>query len=150
MKKIFIILLILLCFGCGKIQSPITLEEFQDNCDKNELYFYDISDNFKESQKVIQAGMASTSVWHIEFYIFNEEDDAIEAYESNKQNFLDVKKESTTFTDSDKSYNNKVTYSLTTNTTYYYISRIDETMIFVQVPVEYRGRVKKFHESLGY
>jgi len=150
MKKLIIVIVIFLCLGCGKISSPLTLEEFQDECDKNELYFYDISENFKESEKIIQAGMASTSVWHIEFYIFNDEDDAKEAYDTNKEDFLEIKKESSTYSDSDKEYNNKNTYSLITNTTYYYVSRIDETLIYVKVPVENRGRVKKFVEELGY
>lgn len=150
MKKIFIILLILLCVGCGKIYSPITLEEFSDKCDKEELYFYDVSEDYRKNENVIQAGMASTATWHIEFYIFLEEDNAKDAYDLNKQEFLDIKKNSSTYTDNEDNENNKESYSLTTNDTYYYISRIDDTMLYVKVPVEYRGRVKKFQKELGY
>ena len=117
---------------------------------QKEYYFLNTTENFQDDSMIQEAGLAYTAVWQIEFYVLDTEEDAITIYQKNITNYEDLKDTINTYSLTEKTYRNGETYSLTTNTKYLYVSRIDRTVLFIYVPVEYRSKVSRFAKDLGY
>ena len=150
-NKMIIILLLIAIFlitGCSIHKTAISSNDFENITNENEYYYFDVSEKFKDDNKVKSASMAATTVWQTEFYVLNNKTSAIEMFESNKQ-VAEVEKTNTSYEETKKGTNYE-SYSLTTNKTYTYICRVDNTIIFSRVPVEYRGKTKSFVKKLGY
>ena len=150
-NKITIISLLTIIFiitGCSIHKTAINSNDFEKIATDNEYYFFDVSEKFSDDKKVKSASMAATTVWQTEFYILNNKTSATEMFESNKQVAI-AEKTNTSYEETKKGTNYE-SYSLTTNKTYTYICRVDNTIIFSRVPIEYRNKTKSFVKKLGY
>lgn len=150
-KTIMIVLSLILCFllcGCTLKKEAITPYQLKTAAEKKDYQFMDISDQFKYDKRINSVSLVSTNYWHVEFYVFEEKEGTLDVYESNKISFIDAKSE--TSSEVEKHSLNYDTYSLVTKTEFMYLSRVDNTLMFVRVPVEYRDKVLKFLESVGY
>ena len=154
MKRKCTILLFIICIfcltGCSSKRHAITIDEFEQMTNQKEYYFLNTTENFQDDSMIQEAGLAYTAVWQIEFYVLDTEEDAITIYQKNITNYEDLKDTINTYSLTEKTYRNGETYSLTTNTKYLYVSRIDRTVLFIYVPVEYRSKVSRFAKDLGY
>ncbi len=152
MKRYFVILIIIICLftltGCSLMKKKISLDEFQDYTNSKNYNFFDVTDNFDYNKEVKKAGMAATTVWQIEFYIFDTKEHAIDMFNINKKLFK-KDKNNNSYEYMNDGINYKY-YTLTTNKTYMYICRVDNTVIYCRVPVEYRNKVKRFIKDMGY
>ena len=150
-KGLFIITFLLICFslcGCGFHKDTISLEQLQEIAIQKEYEYMDSTESFKEDKNIKRVGMVASNYWHLEFYEFNDVKSAEEIFESNKKSF-EKEKQNTSLEEENHSWNSE-TYSLTTATEYMYISRIQNTLLFARVPVEYRSNVKSFVKSIQY
>ena len=144
----FCFVLILSLTGCME-KDKITSKKFISISKKEELTVYSATDQFikyKDIKKCIIA--ASLKGWRVEFYELDNSDNAEKMFEKNKKTFeKDKNKNSDDASSNIRNYN---TYSLTTSIYYYYLSRIDNTLIYVKVNISHEDDVKKFIDKLGY
>ena len=148
-KTLFVLFISLFFFtGCSSNHKALSLEEFQTITEKNGYYFSDVSEQFNYDEKIEHAVMASTTVWHVEYYLLDTEENAQDMYESNRISF----QETMISTSDEKEKNTKKAkcYQLTTSYEFMYLYQIDNTLLFARVPVEYRSKVLKFIQELGY
>ena len=153
MKKLYLLLFIFflfLCIGCQSEKQSASMKDYQKIAESHDYQFFDVSDEFHNNKRINKAGMIATTVWHTEFYILNNNEQAEEMFITNYDFFTEQKKSSTSYSDIEDYGSNYQTYSLTTNHAYMYISRIDNTLLYIQVPVEYHRKVKSIAKELGY
>ncbi len=150
MKRLFTIILIsiFIVTGCSIHKNAITADEFEKIVNENEYYFFDVSEKFRDDKKVKSASMAATTVWQVEFYVLDNKTSAKEMFESNKQ--VAITEKTNTSYEEVKKGTNFESYALTTNKTYTYICRVDNTIVFSRTPVEYRNKTKSFIKKIKY
>ena len=103
---------------------------------------------FKEDN--IKKGFVSINLrgWKVEFYELTSSDSAEEMFDTNKALF--EKEKTKNSSDASSNIRNYNTYSLTTSLNYYYLSRVDNTLLYVKVDLSHKKDVKKFIDKLGY
>ena len=69
-------------------------------------------------------------------------------YDENKKIFEKEKTEDATEISSN--WRNYDTYTLTTSLKYYYLCRVENTLLYVKVDLTHKKDVKKFIDKLGY
>jgi hypothetical protein len=150
-KILFISTFLFICFalcGCTLKKNTITMEHLQEVSIAKEYEFMDITEQFQEDERIQNVGMVASNYWHLEYYLFDNEESAMETFESNKKTFLTFK--GNTSSEEESHFGNYETYGLTTITEYMYICRVENTLVFARVPVEYRSNVKSFVKNIGY
>ena len=152
MKRLYLLLLfiIFICVGCQVERKSVSMQQFQELALAHDYQFFDVTDDYKNNKRVIEAGMIATTVWHTEYYILDTTEHAEEMFLTNKDFFKEQKKASTSYFEDEKKEKNYQFYSLTTNHAYMYISRIDNTILYIHVPVEYHRKVKNIAKELEY
>ena len=152
MKKMkyfgFIFILILLITGCSLKKDIMTMDDFKRISEDSKCTFVDSTDSFVEVDGITKVGIASNGYWQVEFYQLSTNLKAADLFESNKQGFLEDS--STTSVEKSTKGTNYQTFSLTTGTSYMYLSVVENTLLYVRVPVEYRDQVRKLVEKTGY
>jgi len=86
--------------------------------------------------------------YQIEFYELSNEENAIDMYATNKIRFETSKGNSSAVTNFD--FKNYSKYTLTTNGKYKVLSRIDNTLIYIDVDKDYKDIVKDLLKEIGY
>ena len=156
MKKIKSFALIALCLimalsfgGCAK-KDPVTSQVFGDTMTQNGYTVKDIKEQYSDLEFITEAYLAvdETESYQIEFYVLSDKDRAVKMFDGNKQN-LEENKDSTHLSTS-VSAGNHGKYTLTTDSEYVLISRIDNTMVFAKTAVDYKDAVNTMVETLGY
>lgn len=149
MKKIVLLLLIILLFftGCSFKKQVLSFDKFQDFTIMNEYQFTDITSQVDNSD-ITEAGMASTSTWHVEFYHLKSVEDAKRMFNYNKSNFQNNTSVKTLQVESNGL--NYHYYTLTTTKAFMYVCQVDDTLLYASAPVEYRKRILNFIKELGY
>lgn len=160
MKKLLIvigiiILVLMIVIGSAifiwlnKEKTPILAEDFYSIMEKKGYTMTDATSQFDQYTNYIKkAYIAQNTDYQIEFYELSSEENAISMYNTNKSRFESQKSDSSSYaTVSMKNYS---TYALTTNGKYKYISRIDNTMIYLDVDEEYKDTIKKLIKEIGY
>ena len=148
--SIFIILIMITCTGCGD-KNSIAATDFVSTMESNNYYIKDVSDQYAKYELFVDATLAvnPTNEYQIEFYTFTNETDAKNSYDTTKQNQYDSLEDSSSSNVS-VDINNYSKCSFTTTTVYFYMCRIDNTMIYVKAPVAYKDEIQKIIDKLGY
>lgn len=136
--------------GDSNTKTSVTVDEFAETVKLKGLEVADITSVFNAQfdPDVKKGCLAKTADYKIEFYELNNESDATYMYNGNKSKFESQKgSTSSYFTVSKNNYN---TYTLTTNGRYQYISRVDNTFLYIDVAEEYKDAVKNIVNELGY
>lgn len=134
--------------GCGN-KKAITLEEFKSEAQKENLTISDTISQFKNYSQIKSATAAKSSDgWQVEFYVLDSNDSAISMFNTNKEIFENSKNGLSS--NSSISLNNYESYVLKTNGYYKSVSRIDNTLVFVNVLEKHEDSVKDFLKKLGY
>ena len=155
-KNIFLgivcFLMMFLMVGCGK-KTAITTSDFTNIASQNNLQTASIIDRFTEYAYIKEATVAAsvnnnTAEWQLEFYVLDSTDNASGMYNNNKS--IIENSNTSGSTHSEVSLNNYSTYTSTTNDNYIYLSRVDNTFLYVNVPKAYKDNVKKVIKELKY
>lgn len=151
MKKFIIfnvlIIMLFLLTGCNK-KTALGVLDF-----KTKMEGYEISDATNQFDGAVgilsSATIAKSSDgWQIEFYVLTDDVNAKNMFIDNKDEFdLYVTEENNSIMTNDGNY---ATYTLNSDDYYYYLSRIDNTLLFVKVKDKYMNTVKGIVEGLGY
>ena len=151
-KKIFIsILSLVLVFtltGCFS-KEKIDTKKFISIAKKDKLTVYGVTDYYK-SYENLKIGYAASNLlgWRVIFFEFKNSDNAEDIFDKEVEK---VKKNKGKNDEDDKSgLRNYETYELTTSSKYYYISRVDNTMISVTADISHKESITKFIDKLGY
>ena len=151
MKKLRNIILILITFllvGCGS-KKEITSSEFKEITRDNDFYIQDVKEQFSEYDYIKEAMIAVKSgKYQIEFYVLEDEENALAFYKYNKDVFEASKESTSLYAEVDFEHNNR--YTLTTGNEYKVISRINKTVVYVNTTKENKNDVNKVLKKLGY
>lgn len=152
MKKRFLLitlLVMMLCFLTGCSKNAKATGDFLELAGKYELtvvdgmVHYSTYDFFEESHIA-----KSSEGWQMEFNVLKDNDSAISIFETNRELFEDSKTTGSIEVSINGSNYNK--YGLTTGGYYMYISRIDNTLIYLRVEEKYKEEVKNIIKEFGY
>ena len=148
--SIFIILIMITCTGCGD-KNSIATTDFISTMESNNYYIKDVSDQYANYEFFVDATLAvnPTNEYQIEFYAFTDEAGAKNSYDTTKQNQYDPLEDSSSSNVS-VDVNNYSKCSFTTATVYFYMCRVDNTMVYVKAPASYKKEIQKIIDKLGY
>lgn len=137
----------ILMTGCGN-KEAISSSEFKSIMGSKGYDVQDATSQFSAYDYVKQVYIALNDEYQIEFYELSDEDKAVSFFETNKTIFEDSK--SSTSSQVSTSIGNHSKYALSSDESYKVVSRIDNTVIYLNVDEEYKDEVKDLLEDLGY
>lgn len=139
--------MLLILTGCGN-KKVITTDKFIDITEKNGFVTKDILDQFSNTD-VLDATIANyNSDFQLEFYVLDSTEGAKEMFLNNKNIFETYKGSVSKYSSTD--IGNSSTYMLESSGYYMYLSRVDNTLLYVKVDDIYKERVKSIIKELGY
>ena len=158
-KGILIIVVLIMLFvalGCTiisvlkKEKVSITMQEFKTIMEKKGFNIGDATSQYSSYGYIDNAsiGMRDDGAYQIEFYTLNDDESAIYFYNTNKTIFENSKSGATSQTTSELSNYSK--YTLKCNDEYKVVSRINNTVVYVNVEDAYEGEVKDILKEIGY
>lgn len=139
--------MLLILTGCGN-KKVITTDKFIDITEKNGFVTKDVLDQFSNTD-VLDATIANyNSDFQLEFYVLDSTEGAKEMFLNNKNIFETYKGSVSKYSSTD--IGNSSTYVLESSGYYMYLSRVDNTLLYVKVDDIYKERVKSIIKELGY
>jgi hypothetical protein len=149
-SKIFFVYVIaaaLFLTACGS-KTALTNEQFLARMEAAGYQTADATDQFGEGLVEAVSLAIKEDKYQIEFYVLPSEDRAIASFNTNRDDFEMMK--SSGSSSGETNIGNHNYYGLTTKEGYYVVSRIGNTMIYVESPVEYKDEIKAVLKDLGY
>lgn len=156
MKRVKQLLMGLMCFvvlftltGCGN-KTAITSDDFKSKMESSGYTVQEATNQMSDYDyiKQVYIAISSDSTYQIEFYELSDNDYASSFFNNNKKTFEDSK--SSGSTETSVSVDNNEKYTLTTNGKFKVVSRIDNTVIYLNVDDNYKSSVKDVLKNLGY
>lgn len=156
MKRVKQLLMGLMCFvvlftltGCGN-KTAITSDDFKSKMESSGYTVQEATNQMSDYDyiKQVYIAISSDSTYQIEFYELSDNDYASSFFNNNKKTFEDSKSSGSTKTS--VSVDNNEKYTLTTNGKFKVVSRIDNTVIYLNVDDNYKSSVKDVLKNLGY
>lgn len=145
LARVLLVLAILLTLtACGK-KEEITANDFNQIMREEGFYVTDISDEMEDTN-ISNVYTANNKEFQIEFYVFKSNDIAKQAYESNKDMFVQNKD----YEGKEKSDDDYNEYTQETEDYYNVLKRVGKTLLYASVNVDYKGDVKSAINKLGY
>lgn len=146
---ILIILLITLT-ACSTSKKQLSVNEFKDLMRENSYYVVNSKEQFNEYDYIEDSYIAidSDKTYQIEFYKLSDIDNSIAFYNYNKDIFEASNVSNSKYTDVNSSHSSK--YTLTTEDSYKVLSRINDTVVYVNVDIKYKDEVKSILKKMGY
>lgn len=160
MKKGVIIVLIILaviivgvCILVGSLNKEkvsITADDFKTTMQAKGYTVSDVTSQFSQYGNYISKAYVAQdgTKYQIEFYELSNLDNATNFYNTNKAKFESQKgNASSSYTASMKNYS---TYSITTNGKYKFVSRVDNSVVYIDANTIYQDSIKSVVKELGY
>lgn len=140
---------VMLVTSLNKEKVSITAEEFNTIMTSNGYKMTDATSQLADyGASVIKVYIAQKPGYQIEFYELATEEYAEQSFLGNKNNFEESKASASSNVGlNGKNYN---TYMLSSAGKYKYISRINNTMIYINADGEYKQEIKDIMKILGY
>lgn len=153
-KKLFLSLLLLPCVfmlsGCFT-QKSITADQFKNIMEKNGYEVIESTDQYKEIMKVKKSYIAlyKDRKFQFELIEFDTIEEAIKIYEINKQKF-EEKKSNVANMYINLDGKNFSKYRCISGGKYMALTRVNNTLMYVDVNQEYEKEVNKAIKKFGY
>ena len=143
-----ILVMTILVTGCSK--KAITAADFKTIMEERGYSIIDATSQFSGYGYVKSAYIAlgTDEEFQIEFYEMSSVDKAVSFYNNNKAIFESSK--SSAAVESTVNMGNHSKYTLTTNGSYKIVSRIENTVVYLDVAEDKKDIVKDILEALGY
>lgn len=141
--------LVLLLTGCGT-KEPITADDFKTKMEDKGYVVIDpmhITEYTPEIERVYTAQNKNNS-YEIIYYQIDSDDNAKKIYNGIKNDYEKLKTGAVLETNVDLKNNNK--YTLQNDGQYKVVSRIDNTIIYLDVADSHKNEVKDILKYLGY
>lgn len=94
---------------------------------------------------IVGKAVDGSLVWQAEYYMFSTKEEARSAFEQNKEIFEAGSGASTSTT-----MGSRATYEKTGGGYYMYLSQIDNTLVYINVPDQYKADAKAFIAAIDY
>ena len=134
--------------GCGNKTVKAT-SDFKSIAESKGYTVSDVTSQYSSYPDVTEATVAqSSSGYQLEFYVLDEIENAKNMFETNRETFDQNK--GSNYSHSEVNLGNYSTYSLTNDGYYMYLSRVENTLLYVRVPKSYKDDIKGFVKELGY
>lgn len=147
-KILFFSMVFVLIFLTGCVnKKAVTTNEFINVVKSNGYEVKDVKDQFNYDY-IKEATLAINDDYQIEFYVLDNASNAKKMFESNKQIFESYK--SGVSTEASSNVGNNSIFTLNSNGYYMYLSRIDNTLLYIRVESKYKDNVKSIVSKLGY
>ena len=149
LKTLVLVILIILLSGCMlEEKESIDIEEFNKIMTNENFKVVSVKEQFAQYDYFEEAFVATNNNYQIEFYELEEDNYAVDFYETNKKVFEQTKPNTSIYINEDFNESNK--YILTTDNEYKVISRIEDTVIYLNVDKKYKEEVNSILKKLGY
>lgn len=147
-KYIFIFVIFLLLSGCGTSKAKLEPEQFKS---KMENEGFEIKDASKEMNYdyIVKIYVAKKTNYNIEYYNIIDEEYAAIFYQNNVE-FINNNIVGDEKAVLEESGNNYSKYTVVYDGRYKLVSRIDNTVIFLNVSDRYKDDIDDLIERLGY
>ena len=134
----------------NKEKTSITAENFYTTMSQKGYNVQDANSQFSDYDYITQVYIAISEdySYQIEFYELSDDAYATSFYNTNKSIFESSKGNAATESNVELMIYSK--YTLSSNGKYMVVSRIDNTVIYVNVDDSYRDTVKSILDELGY
>ena len=159
MKKLKLLLLPVICLislicftGCGKDKTAISAKEFSEKLEDKDYIIQESTSQYSSNEEIIESYIALSEdySYQIEFIILDSESDASSMYSYNKSRFETERENASSKAHSEVNLANYSKYTLTVNDKYKVLSRIDNTLIYINADSEYKDKIDSVLEDLGY
>lgn len=148
LRNIFFIVIFIFLTGCCLKKNVLSQDDLELYSSKNQYFFEEISDEDIDQDFVNEAYILYHNGWQIEFYFLKDSETAKNLYLINKKNIEDY---FTSTSSEDKEYGlNYKRYSLITPKRYYYVTYVNNTLMYVDVDVVHYKKVNGIIKQLGY
>ena len=150
MKKIVALIMLfvlILCTGCASRKTAITTDEFETIVEEAGLDVDDTTELYS-SPLVKKSLGAYNKSFTIELLIAPNDKDAQRIFTQTKEAAESNKSSASTTTSS--ASGNKAKFKLTSDGTYYLLSKIENTVIYVETDADNKKEVDKIVKELGY
>lgn len=149
-KTLVLSILVVLLSACSLNKEAIDADKFKEKMRDNDYYVVNSKEQFNEYDYIIDSYIAinSDKTYQIEFYKLLDIDNSLAFYNYNKDIFDASRTSNSTYTDINLSNNNK--YTLSTEDSYKVLSRIDDTVIYVNTDIKYKDEINSILKNLGY
>ena len=158
MKKVLsisiaLIAILVVMTGCEMSRTAIDAETFKEKAEAADLTVQDSTaqqegNDIIDEYYIAYKGSADATEYQIEFVIFSSEDVAKSDYLKHKNDVEALKGSVSSSTSAE--IGNYAYYTLTTDGKYYVISRVDNTLVYVETTDEHKSVVSDFIKGLGY
>ena len=150
-KKIFLYIFLLCLFltGCkGNIKEVGTLETFNNTFSNIGFSVSDNSETYTEDKYLGAMIAKNDEDVTVQMVIYKNTDDAIKIQEEHIEMFQLLKSTSNIINkDKGKNY---YSYTMISNNQYMISTRIDNTLVFCKVPLEYKDTIENAINKMGY
>ena len=135
--------------GCGN-KVAISSSDFKTKMEKKGYTVDDVTSQFDgyDYLSKVYIALSSDSAYQIEFYELSDVDSASILFDNSKAAFENSK--SSDSPEDSVDLENHEKYTLTTNGQFKVVSRIDNTVIYLDVPDTYKSSVEGVLKDLGY
>lgn len=148
-----ICLISLVCFtGCGKNKNAISAKEFSEKMEDKDYIIQESTSQYSDNDEIEESYIALSEdySYQIEFILLDSESDASNMYSHNKNKFETEREYSSSKAHSEINLANYSKYTLIVNGKYKVLSRIDNTLIYINADSEYKDEIDNVLEDLGY
>lgn len=142
--NLFVLILLVVMLSACTQKKALSTKEISDKLSNNGFTITDVTSQMEDSN-ISYVASANNGKFQIEYYVFTDETNAKKAYESNKESFENNKTKGKE--QKDETYQK---YTQELSDTYNLISRIDNTLIYSSVNIEYKKDLNKVIKDLGY
>ena len=145
-----IIVAVIACIfkNLNKEKIPMTTESFKNTMEEKGFTVQSAKEQFAEYEYVKEATIASNGDYQLEFYELSDVDKAVFFFNNNKSIFEQSKGNASANTSVNMKNSSKYTQS--SNGKYMVVSRIDNTVIYLDVEDSYKDAVKALLDEIGY
>jgi hypothetical protein len=133
--------------ACGS-KTALTNEQFIEKMESAGYLIADATNQFAEGNVETVTLAMKDGVYQIEFYVLPSDDRAVAAFNASKNDFEQMKGSGSST--GEVNIGNHNYYGLSTGEGYYVVSRIDNTMIYINASAEYKDEIKDILKELGY
>ena len=150
------VLTIAICFsalfsftGCGKKKDTISAEEFYSMMEERNFVIKDSKSEYSSHNEILQSYVAAPPdlSFQIEFLVLESDSSAKNMFASNQRIFQSASNEKL---ENSVSVANYEKYTLESNWKYKVISRIDNTLVYVDAELQYKPDVNNLLGEIGY
>lgn len=135
-------------FALNKEKIPMTTESFKNTMEKKGFTVQSAKEQFAEYEYVKEATIASNGDYQLEFYELSDVNNAVKFYNNNKSIFEQSK--GTVSSNTSVNLKNSSKYTQSSSEKYMVVSRIENTVIYVDVEDSYKETVKTLLDEIGY